>query len=283
MYQNEIEKSSKFKNYVNDIDFNSLYNNFSNLYNEYSESEIVNSQINVILEKIFQLNYKEDEIKLFLNIDFLKKINIATLIECYNSEKIGKREKFLNDLVENDSKYKFIVTPKSFLYTRNVLLFIIIKYYKQIVFESDKITEEKISKFLIKEINSKEEFKNNDINIFSNKIDSFYKILARKFLKKKEENSNIEHFNAVEKNNDNLNEAYNENKISTNIIIIHNNQLSNSLQDIFVNHFKECTKLFFTNFFSTLTSKYKENIKDINNNTNNRTNLNCNIILNFSY
>ena len=59
MNQNVIEKQCIFlKQYFNDIDFNCLYGNFENLYNEYSESDLINSHLNTLLDKFFQLKKK---------------------------------------------------------------------------------------------------------------------------------------------------------------------------------------------------------------------------------
>lgn len=288
MNQNEIDKQSLFfKKYYNNIDFNLLYSNFENVYNEYSESDLINSHLNNLIDKFFLLNNKDEEIKLVFNFDFLKSINIDNLITSYASEKNGKREKFILDLVDNSS-LKNIITPKNCLYTRNILLFILLKYYKQIGADFDRSTEEKLYKFLSSEMNFKDlPIQNQSLNIFSNHIQLLYKILLRKNVGKKEENSNLHQINQVNSSlriPNNLNdELSNDQKNSNNIIIIsNNNQLNNPNNDLNVNNPREDTRVFFEKFLEFLLTggpNSHPQINNINSSLNVEGNLNSNFYI----
>ena len=268
MNQNEFDKQNSFmKKYFYNIDFNILYSNFENLFNEYSESEIINIQINGILDKYFQLK-KDEEIKLEFNIDFFKNINIDNLIEAFNNEKIGKRDKFISDIT-NNTLIKNIVTPKNFLYTRNILIFIMLKYYKQFAADIDKNSEEKLYKVLMAEMNLRENVnKNESLNIFSNHIISLYKTFARKYVVKKDDNNN-QNNNAAYLNN-NLNDEFNNFKSNSpinNIIIIPESNNSNNLNnEIYINNPnpKEDSQIFFGKFFGFLISKNPESNRSNN-------------------
>jgi hypothetical protein len=275
MNQNVIEKQSIFlKQYFNDIDFNCLYGNFENLFNEYSESDLINSHLNTLLDKFFQLKKKDEDIKLVFNFDFLKSINIDDLITSYYSEKSGKREKFMFDLLDNNS-LKTVITPKNSLYTRNILLFILLKYYKQIGADFDKPAEEKLYKFLSSEMNLKGiAVQNETQDIFSNHIQYLYKLFVKKYVGRKDENINLPNINNVNSSvriSNNLNdELANDNKDSNNIIIISNNinNLNNPISELFINDPREDTIKFLDKFLFFLKKSNKDSSANLNKNIN---------------
>lgn len=288
MNQNETEKQALFfKKYFNNIDFNALYTNFENMFNEYSESDLVNSQINTLIDNFFQLNKKDEEIKLVFNFDFLRDLNIDDLITSYISEKNGKREKIIFDLLDKSS-LKNVVTPKNSLYTRNILLFILLKYYKQIGADFDKPTEEKLYKFLSSEMNFKEmPNQNESLNVFSNHVQSLYRIFIKKNVGKKEENINLPPINNVNSSvrisNNNLNDEFaNDHKGSNNIIVIpNNNHLNNPSGELNLNDSREDTRFFFEKFLNFLVTGNSNSHHNININQislNNEGNINSKII-----
>ncbi len=283
MNQNEIEKQTLFlKNYFKSIDFSLLYSNFENLYNEYSESDLVNLHINTLIDNFFELNKKDEEIKLVFNVNFLKSINVDNLITCYISEKNGKREKQISDLFKNIS-LKNVITAKNSLYTKNILLFILFKYYKQIGVDFDKPTEEKLYKFLSSEMNLKDlAYKNESLNIFSNHIQLLYKVFVRKYLGKKEEINNNAN-NSVRISNDEFpNDSKNQNNPSVNP-----NQFNNQFNEQINNNTRYESRFFVEKLFNLLISQNADsngifankNFINLNNQGNLNGNLNVNLLL----
>ncbi len=267
---NNLEKeiqTSFFKKYFYNIDFNALYDNFESLYSEYSESEMINSQINMVLDKFFLLNNnKGEDMKLVFNLDFLKSLDVDKLIESYNSEKNGKRISFISNMDQTSNKN--IVTIKNHLYMKNILFFIIFKYYKQYGKDLDKTTEEKLYRLLISEINEKEGNLKNDN--FSH-ISSLYKKFVKNFielneqiitqsqnqLNKQSERSNLDNSNSDQRNNSNT------------VNIQSYLQINNQNVDLNVSNFREENHSFLSSFLTLLAPK----IFDIRKNTSLNNNL----------
>lgn len=270
MNHNEIKKQTPlFKKYFENINFNIIYDNIENVYDEYSDSDIINSYLNTLIDNFFLLNKKDEEIKLVFNFEFMKSINIDDLISCYTSEKIGKREKLIFDLFDNNS-LKTVVTPKNSMYTRNLLLFILIKYYKQIALDFDKSNEEKLYKFLCSEMTLKDVVPSNEnFNIFSSHIQNLYKIFLRKYVIKKEDNAHLQNINIANNSariSNNLNDelAY-DSKASNNVIIIPNDNINDPNIEIVSNDTRDDAKNFLDSFLNYLITSNKDSSLYINN------------------
>jgi hypothetical protein len=84
----EKEKENSYKKFYNQIDFNILFNNFSDLLNEYKDIEDINKSLENLINSYFKLNENnKEEIRIKLNMEFYEKINIDNLIKEFDTEK----------------------------------------------------------------------------------------------------------------------------------------------------------------------------------------------------
>lgn len=239
--QEDFEKSLSFiKKYFYEINFNILFSNFEALINEYRDSDNISLQINSMMDKYFELKKDDEEVKLEFNLKCFSNINIDQLIDQYNLESLPKK-----DLNQKENSH---LSMSSF-YNRTLLFFIIFKYYKQLGRDFDKVTEEKINRFLTNILIEKE------INFFQ-----FYKLMAKKILKRiADENINMNNIQINTINEDlgnnlnlektsilNQNSSINQNNTNS------NNYIANSL---ILNNYKEDFQSFFAKFLAKLSSK----------------------------
>jgi hypothetical protein len=81
------DKENYYKKFYNQINFNILYNNFSELINEYKDTEDINKSLENLIDFYFKLNNNKEEIRIKLNMEFYEKINIENLINDFETEK----------------------------------------------------------------------------------------------------------------------------------------------------------------------------------------------------
>ena len=259
--QEDLEKNNSIlKQFYYLIDFNSLYNKFEELYSEYSECDIINKHLNNIVDYFLDPEKKE-EVKLEFNLNSLKNINIEKIISIYNSEKNNSRQLFFSD--KNN-----LISSKNYLFSRLIIIFIIIKYLKQFG-ELDKAIYEKLNSLITSEFSPKEiENDNNNNNITSaNHIFTLYKTISNKFSSKSNDglinNNNINNNNIMNNINEESNKIPNSNLRRNNSI---NNQNINNNQNlayqqekfvysIIINNGKDDLGLFLSKFFGKISSK----------------------------